>query len=88
MQNLSITLWVNENKKEERHPDYTATIKIGDKFEDVGAGWKKISPTTGKKFLSLSFKSEVIKQAFTAMQQVEAHKEQEHKEVVAPPSDW
>lgn len=67
MNNLQITLWVNENKKEDKHPDFNATIKIGDKFEDCGAGWKKVSEKSGKKFLSLSFKSEVIKQALSSM---------------------
>lgn len=65
MENLNITLWVNENKKEEKHPDYTASIKIGDKFEDVGAGWKKTSPNSGKKFLSISLKTELIKRAIS-----------------------
>lgn len=65
MKNINITLWVNENKTKDTQPDYTATIKIGDTFEDIGGGWRKVSEKSGKKFLSLSFKTEVLKQAIT-----------------------
>lgn len=65
-ENISLLVFRNENKKEDKHPDYSVKIKIGDKFEDVGAGWTKTSQK-GTKFLSLSIKVVPLQNAVKGM---------------------
>jgi uncharacterized protein (DUF736 family) len=50
---MSGTLFKNEKKKSENHPDYTGSCKIDNVEWDI-AGWKKTT-NSGKSFLSLSF---------------------------------
>ena len=52
-QNLNILIFKNEQKKEDKQPDYRAKMKIGENFEDVGAGWVKTS-AKNVKYISLS----------------------------------
>ncbi len=49
------TLYRNENKKEENHPDYSGSINVGGKDYWL-SGWIKESKKDGKKFFSLSVK--------------------------------
>ena len=51
--NLNVLIFKNEQKKEDKQPDYRAKMKIGDNFEDIGAGWVKTS-AKGTKYISLS----------------------------------
>jgi len=46
------TLYRNENKKEENHPDYSGSLNVGGK-EFWLSGWVKESKKDGKKFFSL-----------------------------------
>ena len=46
-------LYRNENKQEEKHPDYTGSINVGGKDYWL-SGWVKESKKDGKKFFSLS----------------------------------
>jgi Protein of unknown function (DUF736). len=46
----SFVLLKNQNKKEDKHPDYRISAKIGDKYQDIGAAW--IKEKNGNKFLS------------------------------------
>jgi uncharacterized protein (DUF736 family) len=49
------TLYRNENKQEEKHPDYSGSINVnGSDF--WLSGWVKESKKDGKKFFSLSIK--------------------------------
>lgn len=56
MKNISLALFKNDHKKEEKHPDYEVSMKVGDKFEKVGAGWKKMS-AKGTNFISISLQA-------------------------------
>jgi hypothetical protein len=48
------SLWVNDRKEKDTHPDRTGTVKIrGQEF--FISGWLK-ETSAGKKYLSLSFK--------------------------------
>jgi hypothetical protein len=49
------TLYRNENKQEEKHPDYSGSINVGGKDYWL-SGWVKESKKDGKKFFSLSVK--------------------------------
>jgi uncharacterized protein (DUF736 family) len=49
------TLYRNENKKEENHPDYSGSLNVSGK-EFWLSGWVKESKKDGKKFFSLSIK--------------------------------
>lgn len=49
------TLYRNENKKEENHPDYSGSLNVGGKDYWL-SGWVKESKKDGKKFFSLSIK--------------------------------
>lgn len=49
----SFALFKNQNKKEDKHPDYRISIKVGDKYEDAGAAW--IKEGKAGKFLSCQF---------------------------------
>ena len=52
MELSSFSIFPNEYKKEEKHPDYTISTKnTEDKFVKVGACWKK-KTKEGKTFLS------------------------------------
>lgn len=51
MKNFSI--WKNDKKEKESEPDYRLTMKVDDKFVDIGAGWIK-STSEGKKYISVS----------------------------------
>ncbi len=48
-------LYRNENKQEEKHPDYSGSINVGGKDYWL-SGWVKESKKDGKKFFSLSIK--------------------------------
>lgn len=48
-------IFPNKYKKEEKHPDYKISIKVGEKFVEVGAGWKK-KTAKGDMYLSCSLK--------------------------------
>ncbi len=41
MEIKSFAIFKNQNKKDEKHPDYRISAKIGEKYEDIGAGWIK-----------------------------------------------
>lgn len=45
MEKISISIWKNNHKEKENHPDYRINAKIGEKWEDYGALWIK---KTGK----------------------------------------
>jgi len=47
------SLFTNDKKETEKHPDYNGSINVGGK-EYWLSGWKKKSEKTGKTFLSLS----------------------------------
>ena len=47
------SLFTNDKKETEKHPDYNGSINVGGK-EYWLSGWKKKSEKTGKSFLSLS----------------------------------
>jgi uncharacterized protein (DUF736 family) len=51
------SLFVNNNKKHEKSPDYMGSANIGGKIMTV-SGWKK-NTKNGKTFLSLSFQDKV-----------------------------
>ncbi len=44
-------IFKNDNKKGEKEPDYKLSVKIDDKFVEVGAGWKRLSQK-GTNFIS------------------------------------
>ncbi len=46
------SLFVNDKKKEEKHPDYTGTIEINGVRHKLAA-WKKVGKEKGTKFLSV-----------------------------------
>jgi hypothetical protein len=50
------TLFVNDKKETEKHPDYNGSINVGGKDFWI-SGWKKKSEKTGKTFLSLSVRA-------------------------------
>lgn len=56
-------LFKNDNKNEEKQPDYRVSAKIGDKFEPVGAGWKKTSPK-GTQYLSVSLDTDQLEKLY------------------------
>lgn len=47
------SIWVNDRKEKDTHPDRTGTVKVGGKDYYI-SGW--IKEANGKKFMSLSFK--------------------------------
>lgn len=49
------TLYRNENKKDENHPDYSGSLNVSGK-EFWLSGWVKESKKDGKKFFSLNIK--------------------------------
>lgn len=57
------SLFVNDKKETEKHPDYTGTALIDGK-EYYISGWRNIAKSSGKTYLSLAFKEkeEVAKQ--------------------------
>jgi uncharacterized protein (DUF736 family) len=54
---MNLTLWKNEYKKEDKHPDYILNKWDGENNEKVGAGWIK-EAKNGKKFISISYNDE------------------------------
>ena len=63
------TLYRNENKQEEKHPDYSGSINVGGKDYWL-SGWIKESKKDGKKFFSLSVKpKDSVKQKPKAKQE-------------------
>lgn len=54
LKDMSGSLWQNERKQSETHPDRTGTVKIGGREYFIN-GWLK-ETSQGKKYLSLSFK--------------------------------
>lgn len=66
-ENLNILIFKNEQKKEEKHPDYRAKMKISNSFEDVGAGWVKVSAQKGTKFISLSLQVVPLRNALNEL---------------------
>ncbi len=50
------TLYRNENKQEDKHPDYSGSLNVGGKDYWI-SGWVKESKKDGKKFFSLSVKA-------------------------------
>lgn len=57
------SLFVNDKKETDKHPDYTGTALINGK-EYYISGWRNIAKSSGKTYLSLAFKEkeEVTKQ--------------------------
>jgi hypothetical protein len=53
------SIWVNDRKEKETHPDRTGTVKVGG-VEYYISGWLK--DANGKKYMSLSFKRKEAKQ--------------------------
>lgn len=49
------SLYRNENKQEDKHPDYSGSINVSGKDYWL-SGWLKESKKDGKKFFSLSVK--------------------------------
>jgi hypothetical protein len=49
------TLYRNENKKEDNHPEYSGSLNVNGKDYWL-SGWVKESKKDGKKFFSLSVK--------------------------------
>jgi uncharacterized protein (DUF736 family) len=54
------SLFINDKKEQENHPDYKGSVKIGGR-EYWLSGWKK-STKDGKKWLSLSAKAKEQRQ--------------------------
>ena len=54
------SIWVNDRKEKDTHPDRTGTVKVGGKDYYI-SGWLK--EANGKKFMSLSFKPKEAQQA-------------------------
>lgn len=52
------SLWVNDRKEKETHPDRTGTVKVGGRDYYI-SGWLK-ETSQGKKYLSLSFKPKLM----------------------------
>jgi len=50
------TLFVNDRKETEKHPDYNGSINVGGKDYWL-SGWKMKSEKTGKTYLSLSVRA-------------------------------
>ena len=56
MELTNFQLWKNEKKEPgSKQPDYRITAKIGEKFSEIGAGWKK-QDTKGNTYLSCTVK--------------------------------
>lgn len=45
-----------EKKKNEKSPDYTLSVKVGDKYEEIGGGW--IKEGAKGKFVSVQLSDE------------------------------
>lgn len=54
------SIWVNDRKEKDTHPDRTGTVRVGGKDYYI-SGWLK--EANGKKYLSLSFKPKEARQA-------------------------
>lgn len=56
---LSLFIWKNKEKKEDKHPDYKVTMKQNEAegFVGVGGGWIKTTKT-GDKYISLAIDTE------------------------------
>lgn len=52
----SFVLLKNNNKKEEKHPDYRISAKIDGEFQDIGACWIKVGKNDSK-YLSCQLSS-------------------------------
>jgi uncharacterized protein (DUF736 family) len=50
------SLFTNDKKETEKHPDYNGSINVGGQDYWL-SGWKKKSEKTGKTFLSLSVRA-------------------------------
>lgn len=59
---ISVMCFQN-TKTKDTQPDYVVRAKIGDNFEDVGAGWKKTS-AKGTMYLSLSLDADGLKKVY------------------------
>jgi uncharacterized protein (DUF736 family) len=59
---ISVMCFQN-TKTKDTQPDYVVRAKIGDNFEDVGAGWRKTS-TKGTMYLSLSLDADGLKKVY------------------------
>jgi hypothetical protein len=53
------SIWVNDRKEKETHPDRTGTVKVGG-VEYYISGW--LRGANGKKYMSLAFKVKEPKQ--------------------------
>lgn len=53
--NMRGVLFISENKKSDKYPDFNGTITINNKEYKL-AGWKKVGKS-GKRFLSLAVRS-------------------------------
>lgn len=49
---VTISIWPNDRKEKPNQPDYRITAKIGEDWQNVGAGWKKESKDKGSDPLS------------------------------------
>ena len=59
---ISVMCFQN-TKTKDTQPDYVVRAKIGENFEDVGAGWKKTS-AKGTMYLSLSLDADGLKKVY------------------------
>jgi uncharacterized protein (DUF736 family) len=59
---ISVMCFQN-TKTKDTQPDYVVRAKIGEKFEDVGAGWKKTS-AKGTMYLNLSLNADGLKKIY------------------------
>lgn len=94
----TISLFINTDKRtkpkpqgvEDKRPDYIVSAKIGEAFEEIGAGWKKTTKPSekfpeGRQYLSVSFKNEIDVSESTVtseqVQKINALKETHNKNI-------
>ena len=53
------SLWFEETKQSDRHPDCKGRIRLGDRVFTL-AGWMHTSPATGREYLSLQVDKELL----------------------------
>jgi hypothetical protein len=60
LKDMSGSIWVNDRKQADSHPDRTGTVKVGGREYFIN-GWLK-ETSQGKKYMSLAFKLKEAKQ--------------------------
>lgn len=60
---ISVLLFANTDKKNDKSPDYSVRANINGVFESIGAGWKKTSAKSTT-YLSLSLDADGLKKVY------------------------